>query len=83
MSQRRPDKPPVLTTGLVATYAGLSQQTIIRCFDKGLLKGFCVPGSRFRRIPVEECYRFFQASKIPTEKLLADYPHLKQEPAAA
>ena len=28
--------------------------TIIRCFDSGRLRGFRVPGSKFRRIPREE-----------------------------
>ena len=41
----------VFTTGEVAEVCKVSQQTIIRCFDSGKLKGFRVPGSRFRRIP--------------------------------
>ncbi|MCH7596957.1 MAG: helix-turn-helix domain-containing protein, partial [Planctomycetes bacterium] len=41
----------VFTTGEVATVCKVSQQTVIRCFDSGRLKGFRVPGSRFRRIP--------------------------------
>ena len=41
----------VFTTGEAAKICKVSQQTIIRCFDNGQLKGFRVPGSRFRRIP--------------------------------
>ena len=41
----------VFTTGEAAKICKVSQQTIIRCFDSGQLKGFRVPGSRFRRIP--------------------------------
>ena len=41
----------VFTTGEAAEICKVSQQTIIRCFDSGQLKGFRVPGSRFRRIP--------------------------------
>src|SRR5512133_2439653 len=41
----------VFTTGEAAEICKVSQQTIIRCFDSGRLKGFRVPGSRFRRIP--------------------------------
>ena len=39
----------VYTTGEVADICKVSQQTVIRCFDSGKLKGFRVPGSRFRR----------------------------------
>src|SRR5204863_7952821 len=46
-----------------------SQQTIIRCFDNGQLKGFRVPGSRFRRIPREALYRFMKDNGIPTDAL--------------
>jgi excisionase family DNA binding protein len=45
----------VFTTGEAAEICKVSQQTIIRCFDSGRLKGFRVPGSRFRRIPRERC----------------------------
>ena len=38
-----------VTTGEAAEVCRVSQQTIIRCFDAGRLKGFRVPGSRFRR----------------------------------
>ena len=44
----------VFTTGEAAKICKVSQQTIIRCFDSGQLKGFGVPGSRFRRIPRAE-----------------------------
>src|SRR5881296_1927293 len=46
-----------------------SQQTIIRCFDNGQLKGFRVPGSRFRRIPREALYKFMKDNGIPTDAL--------------
>lgn len=45
----------VFTTGEAAKICKVSQQTIIRCFDNGQLKGFRVPGSKFRRIPRECC----------------------------
>ena len=41
----------VFTTGDVADICKLSQQTVIRCFDSGRLRGYRVPGSKFRRIP--------------------------------
>ena len=59
----------VYTTGEAADICKISQQTIIRCFDKGKLKGFRVPGSKFRRIPREELIRFMRENDIPTEQL--------------
>ena len=59
----------VYTTGEAADICKISQQTIIRCFDKGKLKGFRVPGSRFRRIPRDELIRFMRENDIPTEQL--------------
>ena len=59
----------VYTTGEAAGICKISQQTIIRCFDKGKLKGFRVPGSRFRRIPREDLLRFMRENDIPTEQL--------------
>ena len=59
----------VFTTGEAAKICKVSQQTIIRCFDSGQLKGFRVPGSRFRRIPRESLYRFMKENGIPTDAL--------------
>ena len=59
----------VFTTGEAAKICKVSQQTIIRCFDNGQLKGFRVPGSKFRRIPREALYRFMRDNGIPTDAL--------------
>lgn len=59
----------VFTTGEAAEVCKISQQTIIRCFDSGRLRGFRVPGSRFRRIPREELVRFMRDNDIPTDVL--------------
>jgi excisionase family DNA binding protein len=59
----------VFTTGEAAKICKVSQQTIIRCFDNGQLKGFRVPGSKFRRIPREALYRFMRDNNIPTDAL--------------
>ena len=59
----------VFTTGEAAKICKVSQQTIIRCFDNGSLKGFRVPGSRFRRIPREHLYTFMKVNGIPTDAL--------------
>lgn len=59
----------VFTTGEAAKVCKVSQQTIIRCFDSGQLKGFRVPGSRFRRIPREQLFSFMKVNGIPTDAL--------------
>src|SRR5262245_4894654 len=59
----------VFTTGEAARICKVSQQTIIRCFDNGTLKGFRVPGSRFRRIPRDQLYQFMKDNGIPTDAL--------------
>lgn len=55
----------VFSTGEAAQICRVSQQTIIRCFDRGKLQGFRVPGSKFRRIPREELIRFMRDNDIP------------------
>ena len=59
----------VFTTGEAAEICKVSQQTIIRCFDSGRLKGFRVPGSRFRRIPREALMQFMKDNNIPPDAL--------------
>ena len=59
----------VFTTGEVAQVCKVSQQTVIRCFDSGKLKGFRVPGSRFRRIPRESLVSFMKENQIPLDQL--------------
>lgn len=59
----------VFTTGEAAKICKVSQQTIIRCFDSGQLRGFRVPGSRFRRIPRDILYKFMKENGIPTDAL--------------
>ena len=59
----------VFTTGEAAKICKVSQQTIIRCFDNGQLKGFRVPGSKFRRIPRDQLFKFMRDNNIPTDAL--------------
>jgi len=59
----------VFTTGEVAQICKVSQQTVIRCFDSSRLKGFRVPGSRFRRIPRESLIAFMKSNAIPLDQL--------------
>ena len=57
----------VFTTGEVAKLCNISQQTVIRCFDKSLLQGFRVPGSRFRRIPRDSLFEFMKRNGMPLD----------------
>jgi len=59
----------VFTTGEAADICKVSQQTIIRCFDSGRLRGFRVPGSRFRRIPRDALLAFMKENGIPPDQL--------------
>ena len=59
----------VFTTGEVASICNISQQTVIRCFDSGRLRGFRVPGSKFRRIPREALIQFMKENGIPLDRL--------------
>lgn len=59
----------IFTTGEVAEICKVSQQTVIRCFDSGRLRGFRVPGSKFRRIPRESLIQFMREHNIPLDLL--------------
>jgi len=59
----------VYSTGEAAIICKVSQQTVIRCFDSGKLRGFRVPGSRFRRIPRESLIKFMRENDIPLDQL--------------
>lgn len=59
----------LLTTGEAAEICGVSQQTIIRCFDSSRLEGFRVPGSKFRRIPRENLIKFMRENNMPMDSL--------------
>ena len=57
------------TTGEAADICSLSQQTIIRCFDSGRLRGFRIPGSKFRKIPRDNLLKFMKENSIPMQSL--------------
>ncbi|MEM7628685.1 MAG: response regulator [Planctomycetota bacterium] len=57
----------VLTTGEVAKICNVAPRTVSKWFDSGQLKGYRIPGSKDRRIPVSELYRFMKAHHIPMD----------------
>jgi excisionase family DNA binding protein len=72
----------VLTTTEAAQICQVSNQTINRCFDSGKLKGFRVPGSKARRIPLESLHRFMREHGIPIDGVEAAPPDEEREPIA-
>ncbi|MHC4618610.1 MAG: helix-turn-helix domain-containing protein [Planctomycetota bacterium] len=61
----------VLTTGDVARICNVAPRTVSKWFDSGQLKGYRIPGSKDRRIPVNELLRFMKVNNMPTASLPA------------
>ena len=59
----------VLTTGDVAKICNVAPRTVSKWFDSGQLKGYRIPGSKDRRIPVSELIRFMKVHNMPTTAL--------------
>ncbi|MBN1974107.1 MAG: helix-turn-helix domain-containing protein [Sedimentisphaerales bacterium] len=59
----------VLTTGDVAKICHVAPRTVSKWFDNGQLKGYRIPGSKDRRIPVSELMRFMKVHNMPTAGL--------------
>jgi excisionase family DNA binding protein len=59
----------VLTTGEVARICNVAPRTVSKWFDSGQLKGYRIPGSRDRRIPVAALSRFMKEHNMPLEGL--------------
>ena len=59
----------VLTTGDVAKICNVAPRTVSKWFDSGQLKGYRIPGSKDRRIPLSELLRFMKANNMPMEAL--------------
>ncbi|MEL6328714.1 MAG: response regulator [Planctomycetota bacterium] len=57
----------VLTTGEVAKICNVAPRTVSKWFDSGQLKGYRIPGSKDRRIPLGELMRFMKAHGIPMD----------------
>ena len=59
----------VLTTGDVAKICNVAPRTVSKWFDSGQLKGYRIPGSKDRRIPVSELIRFMKLHNMPATAL--------------
>ena len=59
----------VLTTGEVAKICSVAPRTVSKWFDTGQLRGYRIPGSKDRRIPLDQLVRFMRAHGIPLDGL--------------
>lgn len=59
----------VLTTGEVAKVCNVAPRTVSKWFDTGQLRGYRIPGSKDRRIPLQQLVRFMKAHGIPLNGL--------------
>ena len=55
----------VLTTGEVAKICNVASRTVSKWFDSGQLRGYRIPGSKDRRIPVSNLIKFMKSHGIP------------------
>ncbi|MFN0011195.1 MAG: response regulator [Phycisphaerales bacterium] len=66
-----PFEKDVLTTGEVAKLCNVAPRTVSKWFDTGSLKGYRIPGSKDRRIPVSHLVRFMKAHGIPLDGMVS------------
>ena len=59
----------MLTTGEVAKICCVAPRTVSKWFDSGQLKGYRIPGSRDRRIPLGQLIKFMKENGIPLTRL--------------
>jgi excisionase family DNA binding protein len=62
-------KKDVLTTGQVARICNVAPRTVSKWFDSGQLRGYRIPGSKDRRIPMTQLVRFMRAHGMPLNGL--------------
>jgi excisionase family DNA binding protein len=59
----------ILTTGEVAEICNVAPRTVSKWFDSGQLRGYRIPGSKDRRIPLSSLVKFMKAHNIPMNGL--------------
>ena len=60
----------VLTTGEVAKICNVAPRTVSKWFDSGALHGYRIPGSKDRRIPLNQLIRFMKQHGMPLNALM-------------
>ncbi|MBL9149509.1 MAG: response regulator [Phycisphaerae bacterium] len=71
-----PTDKDVLTTGEVAKICNVASRTVSKWFDSGQLKGYRIPGSKDRRIPVSNLLAFMRKHNIPMDGLMSGAPRV-------
>ncbi len=66
-----PPEKDVLTTGEVARICNVAPRTVSKWFDSGQLKGYRIPGSKDRRIPLNNLIQFMKAHGIPLDGVMS------------
>ena len=66
-----PFEKDVLTTGEVAKICNVASRTVSKWFDSGQLKGYRIPGSKDRRIPMSALVKFMKSHGIPMDGLMS------------
>ncbi len=61
----------VLTTGEVAKICNVAPRTVSKWFDSGTLHGYRIPGSKDRRIPLNQLIRFMKQHGMPLNGLMS------------
>jgi excisionase family DNA binding protein len=61
----------VLTTGEVAKICNVAPRTVSKWFDSGALHGYRIPGSKDRRIPLNQLIRFMKQHGMPLGSLVS------------
>jgi excisionase family DNA binding protein len=61
--------PNILTTARAAKVAGVSQQTLIRWIDRGMIPGYRLPGSTHRRVVRTGLIRFLIDHGMPVGEM--------------
>ena len=64
-----PREKDILTTGEVAKICNVAPRTVSKWFDSGQLRGYRIPGSKNRRIPLNALIRFMKTHNIPLDGL--------------
>ncbi len=60
----------VLTTGEVARICKVAPRTVTKWFDSGQLRGYRIPGSKDRRIPISQLVRFMRQNNMPLDGMM-------------
>ena len=64
-----PKQKDILTTGEVAKICNVAPRTVSKWFDSGQLRGYRIPGSKDRRIPMSALLKFMKQHQIPIDGL--------------